>query len=392
MDETFTYFNAADDSANRRAASTNPSGYDHDERGRPLHRAASHWPSVQDGSGSSFYGSRDIRNPLSQSTASSTDCDLNQVGSRGSQDDYWAPEQQVSDSPLTSPGLQPSSGPLRTSTPASRAASLRDSRPATPQAGQIAPALSSSDEGSPAYQDRRELPSIEMCAEQMANEPPLTQTTREKSRSKTPTRPKMRTSTNDDREQHARFSLAAIGDALRSKGKSRDLDSRREVTDTETIRATNRSGSRGRSKGLKAIKDALTASMNDLGKNDNESDEEDEHQGKAGWREFKPGTYSWTITVPLSIRLPPSVTCGFGQTNYKLRATVRRPGALTSNIIADTDLDLVAAPGDDDTEDSESIVVERMWETQLSYLISVNQKVRLAFGQKCLLNPRRAFP
>jgi len=59
-----------------------------------------------------------------------------------------------------------------------------------------------------------------------------------------------------------------------------------------------------------------------------------------------------------------------------LKATVRRPGALTSNISAETEIHLVAAPGDDDVEESESITVDRFWENQIQYMIALNQKVR----------------
>lgn len=90
----------------------------------------------------------------------------------------------------------------------------------------------------------------------------------------------------------------------------------------------------------------------------------------------QPGTYTWALLIPLTVRLPPTLECGFGCNTYRLKATVRRAGALTSNITTDTEVQLVAAPGDDDTEESESIVVDRMWETQLQYLIAINQKVR----------------
>jgi hypothetical protein len=98
--------------------------------------------------------------------------------------------------------------------------------------------------------------------------------------------------------------------------------------------------------------------------------------------------------VPLSVRLPPSLECGFGTNHYRLKATVRRAGALTSNLTTDTTLQLIAAPGDDDIEDSESIVVDRMWETQLHYMIAFNQKVRtLAQPLFVALNSRtRVFP
>lgn len=55
---------------------------------------------------------------------------------------------------------------------------------------------------------------------------------------------------------------------------------------------------------------------------------------------------------------------------------MRRPGALTANLAAETEVQLVNTPGDDDTEESESIVVDRMWDTQLHYNIAILQKVR----------------
>ena len=63
-------------------------------------------------------------------------------------------------------------------------------------------------------------------------------------------------------------------------------------------------------------------------------------------------------------------------TVYRLKATVRKAGALTINLTSDTPVDLIATPGDDD-DLIESVAVARMWETQLHYAISLNQKVRL---------------
>lgn len=91
---------------------------------------------------------------------------------------------------------------------------------------------------------------------------------------------------------------------------------------------------------------------------------------------LQPGTYTWPILIPVSSQLPPSIFCTWGQTQYRLKAKVRRPGALTANLTAETEVQLVNTPGDDDTEESESIVVDRMWDTQLHYNIAILQKVR----------------
>lgn len=57
---------------------------------------------------------------------------------------------------------------------------------------------------------------------------------------------------------------------------------------------------------------------------------------------------------------------------WRLRATVHRPGAFTARLEAAREVTLVAAPGEDDTEEGEAIVVERQWEDQLQYLITIS--------------------
>ena len=78
------------------------------------------------------------------------------------------------------------------------------------------------------------------------------------------------------------------------------------------------------------------------------------------------------MSVPSS--LPPSITADFGSVFYQLKATVKRSGALATNLSTDVDVHLVTAPSEDDTEEAESIVVDRMWETQLRYHIALSGK------------------
>jgi hypothetical protein len=69
----------------------------------------------------------------------------------------------------------------------------------------------------------------------------------------------------------------------------------------------------------------------------------------------------------------------FGAVRYNLKATVQRVGALTSNLTAHTPVELISSPGDDDTEDTDSLVIERMWDLQMRYLVTLSGKV----GQRC---------
>lgn len=51
---------------------------------------------------------------------------------------------------------------------------------------------------------------------------------------------------------------------------------------------------------------------------------------------------------------------------------MHRPGAFTQKLTAQREVLVVAAPSEDDTEDSENIIIERQWESQLQYLIAVS--------------------
>lgn len=190
-----------------------------------------------------------------------------------------------------------------------------------------------------------------------------------------------------------RFSLAGLSDALRGKSTSRVRDpldrvagrTRAESPDT---RSGGRQESRGRKTALKILREALT-SGGDIGEGSGEEDNDEDDAGSVrsgstgkgtvqpskGWKEFRAGTYTYPISIPIAASLPPSIISEFGTVTYTLKATVHRAGALTPNLTSSTEVTLVSCPGQDDTEESESIVVERFWETQMKYRIALSGKV-----------------
>ena len=180
----------------------------------------------------------------------------------------------------------------------------------------------------------------------------------------------------------SRFSLGALGDALRGKSMSRarEVSAQRDVAESrgrsraespDSSRLGERDQSRGRKTALKVLRDALTSGV-DV---DADGDSDDESTTKS-WREFRAGTYTYPISIPVPASLPPTITSDFGAVSYFLKATINRAGALTSNLTTTTEVTLVSCPGSDETEESESIVVERFWESQMRYHIALSGKVR----------------
>lgn len=92
------------------------------------------------------------------------------------------------------------------------------------------------------------------------------------------------------------------------------------------------------------------------------------------WKEFKKGVYNYPICFPIPADAPPTVRAEFGSVTYKLKATVVRAGALTSNLVEDTDVIMIATPQDDDMEESENVIVERQWEEQMRYQVALSGK------------------
>ncbi|ORY70767.1 or S-antigen, C-terminal domain-domain-containing protein [Leucosporidium creatinivorum] len=191
----------------------------------------------------------------------------------------------------------------------------------------------------------------------------------------------------------SRFSLAGLSDALRGKSSSRARESSsargesssrpsrelsvpasdsRRATSPDTRRPNVRDQSRGRKTALKALRDALTSGKEHGGVEHDSDEDGDLHA--TGWKEFRAGTYTYPISIAVPASLPPTIASDFGHVSYSLKATVYRAGALTPNLSTSTEIILVSAPGQDDTEENESIVVERFWETQMKYHVALSGK------------------
>lgn len=64
--------------------------------------------------------------------------------------------------------------------------------------------------------------------------------------------------------------------------------------------------------------------------------------------------------------------CDFGTVTWRLRAHVHRPGAFRPKYTAEREVIVVSCPTEDDTEDTENIIVERHWDQQMQYLIAIS--------------------
>jgi hypothetical protein len=101
--------------------------------------------------------------------------------------------------------------------------------------------------------------------------------------------------------------------------------------------------------------------------------DDDEEVGD-GWREFRKGTYHYPISFTIPVSTPPTIHADFGSVVYRLKATVTRSGALTSNLSDEKEVMMVACPGEDEGEVTENVVVERQWEEQLRYVVALSGK------------------
>ena len=84
------------------------------------------------------------------------------------------------------------------------------------------------------------------------------------------------------------------------------------------------------------------------------------------------GTYTYPISFPIPGNAPPTMQCDYGSVVWRLRATAHRPGTFKSKLTASREVIMIACPLEEDTEDTENIVVERHWDQQLQYLISIS--------------------
>lgn len=84
------------------------------------------------------------------------------------------------------------------------------------------------------------------------------------------------------------------------------------------------------------------------------------------------GRYAFPISFSIPGNAPPTMTCEYGSVSWRLKARVHRPGTFNAKMTAVREVITVACPIEGDTEDTESIIVERHWEQQMQYLISVS--------------------
>jgi len=61
----------------------------------------------------------------------------------------------------------------------------------------------------------------------------------------------------------------------------------------------------------------------------------------------------------------------YGSIAWSLKATVHRPGKFTPRMETVRTINVVATPSEDATEDVENVTVNKTWENQMSYYLSI---------------------
>lgn len=187
-----------------------------------------------------------------------------------------------------------------------------------------------------------------------------------------------------------RFNLSTVSDVIdavrsgspRTFGQSREREyegGRERSVDTIARGRRGRTMERGSDlagddleKDSKLVKEkgrGIIAMM--MGDRDKE-EKEKERAAAEGWKEFKKGTYTFPISFSIPGNAPATMTCDYGSVTWRLKAIVHRPGAFKAKMTAVREVITVACPSADDTEDTESVIVERHWDQQLQYLICVS--------------------
>ncbi|WVQ75076.1 hypothetical protein IAR50_004685 [Cryptococcus sp. DSM 104548] len=154
------------------------------------------------------------------------------------------------------------------------------------------------------------------------------------------------------------YGRGGAGSTRRSRSRERDSSTVRGRDDERS-----RSRARGRHMGMKVLTDKLG-----LGETEEQGD--DVHN----WKEFRKGTYNYPISFPIPVNAPPTIHAEFGSVMYRLKASVVRVGALTPNLTEDTEIVMIATPQEDDLEETENVIVERQWEEQMRYQITLGGK------------------
>ncbi|KAG0708713.1 hypothetical protein DFH29DRAFT_891705 [Suillus ampliporus] len=180
--------------------------------------------------------------------------------------------------------------------------------------------------------------------------------------------------------KHARFSLSAVVNAIdtmveRVRSRSPRAESQRRSKSGNRDTERGRTLDRGKGKLLEpsSHEHERQSIIPLFGKMGELLGLEEEHKEVGeGWKEFKKGTYTYPISFTIPNNSPPTIECDHGSTIWRLKAEVHRPGAFTQKLTVQREVLVIAAPGEDDTEDSENIIIERQWESQLQYLIAIS--------------------
>ncbi|KAH9067647.1 hypothetical protein EDB87DRAFT_1584443 [Lactarius vividus] len=93
-----------------------------------------------------------------------------------------------------------------------------------------------------------------------------------------------------------------------------------------------------------------------------------------GWQEFKKGLYTFPISFSIPSYMPPTLSCDYGSVTWRLKANVHRPGIFTPKLSASCEVILVASPNED-REDTAGFAIERTWEDQMRYTLSVSGRM-----------------
>ncbi|KAL5504710.1 hypothetical protein ACEPAH_7373 [Sanghuangporus vaninii] len=198
--------------------------------------------------------------------------------------------------------------------------------------------------------------------------------------------------------RHARFSLAMVSNALldavkeRVRSNSRPREGKERATTPTASRDHSPEGSRT-NRPPYGVTEHIIDSEDERGRRRSREEDFGKHKEKEkstlgritdalglstepgegdSWKEFRKGTYTYPISFAIPGDSPPSLECDFGTVKYRLKAVVHRPGAFTHRLNATREVTLIASPGEDDVDETDNIVVQREWDSQMHYLIIIS--------------------
>ncbi|KAJ7209767.1 hypothetical protein GGX14DRAFT_535060 [Mycena pura] len=179
--------------------------------------------------------------------------------------------------------------------------------------------------------------------------------------------PLSRSEAGDHSPGAVRSSGSSLRDVDRSLSRRPSIETLAEVDEDPGRSSPNRADARGRRPrfNLSSVSSVLKEVVRSSSPRTHFSKDQDDSVRRGR-------TYTFPISFAIPSNAPPTMECLFGTVVWRLKAIVHRPGALVSRMTAMSQVVVIAAPMEDDTEDTESVVVERQWEQQLQYVISIS--------------------